>query len=951
MSSPTTIRTAARIRSEFLEFFAQKLGHTVVPSSPVVPRDDPTLLFTNAGMNQFKDVFLGRGERPYVRAVNSQKCIRAGGKHNDLEDVGRDGYHHTFFEMLGNWSFGDYFKPEAIAWAWELLTSPDHWGLDPDRLYVTVFEGNAAEGLEPDVEAEDIWKGLVAADRISRWGKKDNFWEMGDQGPCGPCSEIHYDGRSDDERAKTPGADLVNRDHPDVVEVWNLVFIQFDRSPPIDGRPGALTPLPARHVDTGMGLERITRIVQGVPSNYDTDLWQPIFKAIAAHTGAHPYAGSMDDPIDTAYRVIADHVRCLTIAITDGARPGADGRSYVLRRILRRAVRLAHQTLSTTGAWLHELVPTVVETLGPAFPELSGDPQHVADVIREEEESFLRTLDRGIALFDDAARRVEGATPARITAEDAFKLHDTFGFPIDLTRVMAEERGLAVDEEGYERLMEEARTLSRRGGEAEQRLVLPPDAIARLRHLGVVATHDEDKHHGRPVTATVKAIWNGRDFDEITQVTDVVGLVLNRTNHYAEAGGQVGDRGAITTVNGGRFEVDDTQAFGEYVLHIGRVVEGPISVGDETDVAVEREFRLPVLANHTGTHLLNHALRAVLGDDTDQRGSLVAPDRLRFDFVCPHAMSPEQIEQVETLVNEAIAAALPVHAEVVPLADAQRIHGVRAVFGEHYPDPVRVVCIGQAVATLLERPDDPAWRDYSVEFCGGTHLVSTDEADRLVIVHEQALAAGVRRIQAVTGAAAIAAERAGADLEGRVDRTAGLAGAELVSAHEDLTRLVDEMTLGTACRQRIREKLDGLRQAIHAAKKSAQSEARKGAVAQAQEIAERSSGAEVIVERVDGADKETLMSAVDVIRAKCPESAAMLFAPDEEAGKVSIVAVVPKPLIERGLRAGDWVRQAAQVCGGGGGGRPDMAQAGGKDPSKVPAAIDASCAFAQEKLA
>ncbi|MHC4991274.1 MAG: alanine--tRNA ligase, partial [Planctomycetota bacterium] len=506
-------------------------------------------------MNQFKDVFLGQGSRPYKRAANSQKCIRAGGKHNDLEDVGKDLYHHTFFEMLGNWSFGDYFKSEAIDWAWELLV--DVWGVDPDRLYATVFAGDSSEQLEPDVEAEELWARHLPADRISRWDKKDNFWEMGDSGPCGPCSEIHYDSRPDAERAKVPGGTLVNRNHPDVIEIWNLVFIQFNRAPARDGVLGALSPLPARHVDTGMGFERIVRVLQGKASNYDTDIWTPVFKAIEHHTRAHPYQGQLDDPVDVAYRVIADHVRCLTIALTDGGRAGNEKAGYVLRRILRRGVRHAHQTLGVQGPLLCELVPSVVESLGGAFPELQSNPQHVADMIRDEEESFLRTLDRGLALFAEAAERSHASGSSVIGTEDAFRLHDTYGFPIDLTRVMAEERGMTVDEAGFEERMEEARALSRRGGEIEQELTLPPDAIAQLHHLNVQPTDDGDKYHGRPVTATVRAIWNGNDFDDEVHPlgkTELVAIVTGRTNFYGEQGGQIGDTGTIRDVDEDRSE-------------------------------------------------------------------------------------------------------------------------------------------------------------------------------------------------------------------------------------------------------------------------------------------------------------------------------------------------------------------------------------------------------------
>ncbi|MEE8128749.1 MAG: alanine--tRNA ligase, partial [Vicinamibacterales bacterium] len=631
-STAQATRTAAQVRQQFIDFFVARHGHTFVPGSPVAPHDDPTLLFTNAGMNQFKDVFLDQGSRDYRRAVNSQKCIRAGGKHNDLEEVGQDHYHHTFFEMLGNWSFGDYFKAEAIEWAWELLTSPPPggWGIDKNRLYVTVFEGDEAEGIEPDVEAENLWARYIDPARISRWGRKDNFWEMGETGPCGPCSEIHYDFTPDND-----GAGLVNLGDPRVIELWNLVFIQFNR-----GRDGRLTPLSARHVDTGMGLERLVRVIQHKDSNYDIDLFTPIFQAIEAQTGAHAYRGTLDDPLDIAYRVIADHIRCLTAAITDGAWPGNEGRGYVLRRILRRAVRHAHQTLQSSGAWLHELVPTVVDTLADAFPEFTEKPDTVAMVIRDEEESFLGTLDRGIALFEEAASGTGAGQ--RLSAQDAFKLHDTYGFPIDLTRVMALERGISVDETGFETLMEQARQRSRRGAGDTGSIDLPPDAIARLKQLGIEPTNDDARDDARPMTAKVKAIFNGNDFDEVAEVGTTVAMILNRTNHYAQAGGQVGDQGDIVESSetqgeghlDAHFSVQDTRGFGGYVLHIGHVTEHALRVGAPVNITVDRSRRTAIRANHTATHLLNFALRRVIGPEEDQRGSLVAPDRLRFDFTC-----------------------------------------------------------------------------------------------------------------------------------------------------------------------------------------------------------------------------------------------------------------------------------------------------------------------------
>jgi alanyl-tRNA synthetase len=939
-------RSASQIRREFIDSFVQRAGHTFVPSSPVVPHDDPTLLFTNAGMNQFKDVFLGTGTRPYTRAVNTQKCIRAGGKHNDLEDVGKDTYHHTFFEMLGNWSFGDYFKAEAIQWAWELLT--DVWKLPKDRLHATYFQGDPAENLEPDLEARDFWLRYLPPERVHAFGKKDNFWEMGESGPCGPCSEIHIDQTRDGKSGH-----LVNAGDPRVIEIWNLVFIQFNRAP----GTGTLSPLPAKHVDTGMGFERITRVIQGKTSNYDTDLWLPIFAAIEQISGVQGYRGTLDDHVDIAYRVIADHVRCLTFAITDGARPSNEGRGYVLRRILRRAVRHAHQTLGVKGPMLCKLVPSVVQSLGEAFPELKKNPQHVADVIREEEEGFLKTLDRGLELFGEAAAR--GLAHKLISAADAFKLHDTYGFPIDLTRVMAEERGMTVDEAGFEKLMDEAREKSRSGGSREaapgsDAITLPPDALARLKAMNVQPTDDLDKYHGRPIRAKIEAIWNGSDFDEHTDEShqhDVWAIITDKTNFYAEAGGQIGDTGRIVDLDGDRSEfiVQDTRSFGGYTLHIGRLTRGEINVGETVQMMIAGDRRALIRGNHTATHLLNLALRNTLGDEVNQKGSLVADDRLRFDFSHGHAMTVEQLNAVEDQVNAAIDHPLQVHAENVPLDKAKAINGVRAVFGEKYPDPVRVVSIGAPIAQLLANPSSPDWRRFSIEFCGGTHLATTDEAKQFVIVREESLAAGVRRILALTGPAAQAADIAGADLEQRAMNAERLADDLLPREFEEIVKLSDELTISTVRRHRISQVIESLRERVKKLRKSAQSATRDAVVDQARTLAEKTNG-RIIVERLDGADKDALLAAMDVVRSKNPDAATMLLSSNEIEGKVVIVAAVPKVFIDLGLKAGDWVKQAATICGGSGGGRPDMAQAGGKDPNKVPDAMQAARAFAEQRI-
>ncbi len=936
----STALTAAEVRKGFIEFFKERAGHSHLASSAVIPHDDPTLLFINAGMNQFKDVFLGLGSRDSTRVVNSQKCIRAGGKHNDLEDVGTDTYHHTFFEMLGNWSFGDYFKAEAIEWAWQLLT--DTWGLDKNRLYVTVFEGDAADGTGPDEESEALWRELTDIDpsHISRWGRKDNFWEMGATGPCGPCTEIHYDSTPD-----ATGGNLVNMEHPDVIEIWNLVFIEFNRQ---DG--GELVPLPSRHVDTGMGLERVVRILQGKRSNYDTDLWTPLFDAICSITGSRPYEGSLDDPVDIAYRVLADHARCLVIALSDGGRPGNEGRGYVLRRILRRAVRLARQIFGVDGPVLCDLVPAVVTSLGEAYPEIARDPKAVSDIIRGEEEAFLRTLDRGLQRFAAAEKDIRASGSNVIDGETAFQLHDTFGFPIDLTEVMALERGLVVDRDAYETRMEEARNLSRGTSEDQAGMGLPPDALAYL-DRDVSPTKDDAKYDMTKTTARIEAAWNGRELVNVIPVSTPMGLVLDQTNFYPEQGGQIADIGRGDNDEGdGAFEINDVLRFGDWILHVGSAAGGNLNVGDSLSLHVDAPRRLRIEANHTSTHLLNHALREVLGDDVEQRGSLVADDRLRFDYAHGSPPAPSELAEIEQRVVEAIRLDLAVDAAEVPLQAARDITGVRAVFGEQYPDPVRVVSIGVPVPELVASPSNPEWREYSIEFCGGTHLDSTALATRFVLLSDQGLAAGVRRIVALSGDQAEHATQEGNAMLEQAGQLATLEGERLASSYAGLTAAVETGTIGIVQKQEIQSLLETQRSRVRDARKQAANEGIDAVLEQARAISKDGSG-DFIVGTLSEASRDGLMAALDHIRSSHADAACLLLAELADGGKVAIVARVPESLNERGLKAGDWVRETAQACGGSGGGKADMAQAGGKDPSRIPEAADRATNYASEVLA
>ncbi|MCC6320194.1 MAG: alanine--tRNA ligase [Phycisphaerales bacterium] len=978
---PSQNWSANRVRQTFIDFFASRHGHKFVPSSPCVPHDDPTLLFANAGMNQFKPLFLGQGggARPgdplhgLTRAVNSQKCIRAGGKHNDLEDVGKDTYHHTFFEMLGNWSFGDYFKKEAIEWSWELLTKV--YGLPPAALYATYFGGNKDAGLEPDLETKSLWEKFLPPDRILPGGMKDNFWEMGETGPCGPCTEIHVDRLVANGQSTRLAAEKVNQSDPDVIEIWNNVFIQFNR---VDAK--TLNPLPAKHVDTGMGLERLVSILQHKRSNYDTDVFFPIFAAIERLTKErHQYHGRLGaadkDHTDTAFRVIADHIRTIVFAITDGATPSNEGRGYVLRRILRRAVRYGKQTLGMEPGFFAKLVPTVVETFGEFFPELRKNPDRVMGIIKDEEDGFGRTLDRGLKLFDEAAARSGASKP--ISGDDSFRLHDTYGFPIDLTMQMAEERGLSVDIAGYERLMGEARDKARAGSGGKfssapgsgNAAALQPENIAQLESLGVHRTADTDKFHGRQVRAQVKAIWNGSNFDEHTRmgmskVGQPVAIILDRTSFYAEMGGQEADHGRLNVTReartgstlheggGGEFRVEEVRAFGGYVLHIGHINRGEVRVGDDVLTHIDSHRRHAICANHTGTHLLNLALRDVLGDGADQKGSLVAGDRLRFDFGHPRAVTPEELAAVERGVEDRIRQDLKVYTDAAPLTPARTISGVRAVFGETYPDPVRIVSIGQPVATLMQMPRHD-WKPYSIEFCGGVHVNSTREIGKFVLAAEEAVAKGIRRITALTGVPAQAALTAADGLAARLQNAAKLPTVSLAAEVSEIAAEMETMTLPATRKPALRAALAVLQERIKGEQKQASAAKAAQASVLARQVAESAlaAGSQVIVNTIDvGDDRKALQAALNTIAQACPRSAVMLFGPDEAGGVVAIVAAVPQTLVGKGLSAGDWVREAATILGGKGGGKPEAAQGGGTNFARLRESIASAQSFALKKL-
>ncbi len=956
----STVPTASEVRSAFLRFFEAR-QHSFVPSSTTCPTNDPSLrdTFANAGMNQYKPIFQGTLDPTsslsgIKRATNTQKCIRAGGKHNDLDDVGRDTYHHTFFEMLGNWSFGDYFKAETVAWAWELMTgkkSRGCYGLDPSRLYATYFGGDKSAGLEPDLEAKEIWETFLPPERVMPFGMKDNFWEMGDTGPCGPCSELHYDRVGN----RDAGA-LVNMDDPEVIELWNLVFIQYDR---LEG--GKLTKLPAQHVDTGMGLERIVSVLQNKDSNYDTDVFTPIFDRLRELTGCAQYHGKLGDDdttgVDEAYRVIADHIRTLVFAITDGGTPSNEGRGYVLRRILRRAVRYGRQKLNAPERFLADLAPTVIERMGEAFPELLDNPQRVIGIIREEETSFGKTLDRGIKQFESLA---EGAKS--IAGDDAFMLYDTYGFPVDLTQIMAEERGLKVDLEGFDRAMEEAKERSRSGGRKDDggtKIELRAEQIAKLNHLNIKPTDDSAKFAGKDLRATVKAIWNGHNFDDHADSTIAgmkpVGIVLDKTNFYAEMGGQVADTGEIqvTGSNPGVFKVEDTKAFGGYVVHIGRVPRGKIRVGDDVMLHVQPKTRRLVEANHTTTHILNFALREVLGGGCDQRGSRVDHEKLRFDFAHNEPISATDLEKIEQIVAHQIDQDLGVYSELAPLEQAKQISSLRAVFDETYPDPVRVVSIGVEVAQLLHDPKSEAWNSVSVEFCGGTHLTSTKDAQSFALINEEGIAKGIRRMTALTGQLAIDAHEAAEKLEAKAVDLTHVPPAELEARYQEVYARVDEVVIPAVRKHGIRVYLTKVQDHIKAAKKQAANaraaEAQSLATGLAKSAAE--SDDPIVIATLElGSDRSAMAAAMSTIQSECPTKPIMLLSPDSESGRVGLLASVPKEMIAKGLKAGDWIRETAGIMGGKGGGKPDSAQGSGSDGSKLNQAAEHAKAFAHSKV-
>jgi len=901
---------AGQIRAGFIDFFKGK-GHEFVPSSPIVPAGDETLLFANAGMNQFKDIFLGLRPPECRRAVNSQKCLRVSGKHNDLEEVGKDTYHHTFFEMLGNWSFDDYFKAEAIEWAWELLTKV--WGIEADRLWATVFAGDEEEGLPGDSESAQLWTKVtgISPERVLAFGKKDNFWEMGPSGPCGPCSEVHID--LGPERCDMKGVAghecRVNAGCARYIELWNLVFIQYNRQ-----ADGGLLPLSARYVDTGAGLERVAAVLQGKSSNYDTDLFAPIIEATGRLTGRR-YTGEIGKASDNAFRVIADHIRALTFAIADGATPSNEGRGYVVRRILRRASRYGRE-LGMHEPFIHKLVPVVVESLGDAFGQIRARAEHVATVVEAEEASFGRTLDRGLEIFEEAAARAIESGSATISGEDAFQLYDTYGFPLDLTELMAGERGLGVDTEEFHRLMDEQRERAR----AAQK----NDTLAgALTDTELPATDDSHKYECNSCRAKVLGWIDGNGFNDSGQIEGEgeIGLVLDRSCFYAEAGGQVGDCGIIEA-EGAEFVVEATVKIANCVVHRGRVARGRFTVGQQVQARVSKD-RDSIKKNHTATHLLQWALQQVLGESVAQQGSYVGPDYLRFDFTYHKAPTAEQLEEIEGLVRQKIAEDLPVSWVVMPREQAERL-GAMALFGEKYGQQVRVVGLGaESVGRMGEA--------FSREFCGGTHVERLGAIGGFKIIKEESISAGVRRITALTGSGLMAHLEKASDI---VDELSALLKVPPESLAARVTKLAEE-------NKKLAKEL-----------KSAARRSGADVMGQASKLldeSEKIGQTRVVVGSLSAASVESAREAIDMLKKKAGSAAIVVGF--ENDGKVVLLAGVTEDLIKKGLKAGDIVKQIAAIVGGGGGGRPHMAQAGGKDPAKIPEALAKGAELIKRKLA
>lgn len=863
--------TSKEIRQSFLDFMASK-GHQVVPSAPMVIKDDPTLMFTNAGMNPWKGIILGNDPIKYPRVADSQKCLRVSGKHNDLEEVGHDTYHHTMFEMLGNWSFGDYFKKEAIDFAWEYIV--DVLKIDPSNLYATVFEGSPEEGLSRDEEAASIWAKHLPADHILNGNKHDNFWEMGDTGPCGPCSEIHVDSRSAEERAQVPGRELVNKDHPQVIEIWNIVFMQYNRK-----ADGSLEPLAKKVIDTGMGFERLVRTIQGKTSNYDTDVFQPMLKKIGAICGCEY---GKDEKTDVAMRVIADHIRTIAFAITDGQLPSNEKAGYVIRRILRRAVRYGYTFLNMRSAFLYQLVPQLIADMGVAYPELVQQEAQITPVIKSEEEAFLRTLEKGIGLLDKLMDEARRAGKKEISGVDVFTLKDTYGFPLDLTELILRENGFTTNEEEYNKALEHQKSMGRE---------------ANKQDLGdwTVLEEGETEFVGYDTLACETKILRYRQVSQ--KGKSFYQVVLNKTPFYAEMGGEVGDTGYLR-MEDSKFKILDCKRENNLPVHI--LAELPSDPRATFVAEVDAARRQAIMCNHSATHILHYALREVLGKHVEQKGSLVTPDSLRFDFSHFQKVTPEELRQVEILANSIIRQ--DIHLEEhrhMPIAEAKAL-GAMALFGEKYGDDVRVIKYGP-----------------SVELCGGCHVSSTGKIGCVRILMETSIAAGIRRIEAVTAAKAdelyYIAQDTLSGLKSLFNNTPDLAGA--------IHKFIDEnAALKKQIEQFMAEKIVRYRDEL---------------IDRAEDFGD------IKLVRLQGeGNPELLRGVLPMLRGKFTDVKFAVLAAIECDGKPTIAVFLSQPLVDAGKNAGAMIKSAAKNIQGGGGGQPWMATAGGRDVKGLQAAME-----------
>ncbi len=863
--------TAKEIRETFKRYFEEH-GHHIVPSAPMVIKDDPTLMFTNAGMNQFKDIILGNKEAQWRRVADSQKCLRVSGKHNDLEEVGHDTYHHTMFEMLGNWSFGDYFKHEAIDWAWDLLVNV--YKLDPKNLYATVFEGDDSIGVSRDDEAAKFWETHLPQDHIINGNAHDNFWEMGDTGPCGPCSEIHIDLRSEDEKAVIPGVELVNKDHPLVIEIWNLVFMQYNRK--VDG---SLEPLPNKVIDTGMGLERLCMALQGKKSNYDTDVFQPLIGKLGEMCGKK-YGDNKD--VDIAMRVVADHVRTIAFSIADGQLPSNAKAGYVIRRILRRAVRYGYTFLGFKEAFMYRLIDTLIENMGEAYPEIKAQADLIKHVTKEEEDAFLRTLETGMKLIEKVIDDTKKAGKTVVDGKEAFTLYDTFGFPLDLTELILRENGMSVNEEEFNVEMQKQKQRARNAAAVEATdWVELKDGVTEF--VGYDLTEcDVNILRYRKVTQKNKSFYQ---------------IVLDRTPFYAEMGGQVGDRGTLT-LGDEVIAVTDTKRENNLPVHI--TAKLPTDVNATLHAAIDIDARHATECNHTATHLLHAALRQVLGTHVEQKGSYVDPISLRFDFSHFRKVTPEEIRQVEHLANQMIRNAIPreEHREM-PIDEARQM-GAMALFGEKYGDRVRVIKYGD-----------------SVELCGGTHVCNTGNIGMVRIVSESSIAAGIRRIEAVTGARV-------EEMLDTVQDTLGHIKEMLNNAPDAVAALQKSLAENADLKKQVE---DFMKQRI--------------AILTQQLIAEAKTGNDINVITLTGQRLPDVVKGVALaIKAECPVSTAFLAATEHE-GKPMLTVMISEDIVKSGKNAGNIVRGAAKCIQGGGGGQPHFAQAGGRNPQGLEDAMSA----------